>query len=163
MILILYSVYITYYVLDWLIDWGKSHEDHLLSSYPDSQHSSRYHSGTDQVDTQPVETLELDQRASDLAAEKSPVVSEASTGADKDGWEKWSTKRLLSLGNRSQKMMRMVFQMVNFPNQQLWTTLSWQRRLGVSRFQIVCLIFSNLNHLFDQDLIKNHVGWNPFR
>lgn len=102
---------------------------------------AQHHSGTDQVDTQPVETLELDQRASDLAAEKSPVVSEASTGADKDGWEKMKHQKTLELGEPVPEDDEDGIPMVNFPNQQLWTTLSWQRRLGVSRFQIVFLIF----------------------
>lgn len=50
-----------------------------------------------------METLELDQRALDLAAEKSPVLSEASTGADKDGWEKMKHQKTLELGEPVQE------------------------------------------------------------
>lgn len=119
---------------------------------------AQHHSGTDQVDTQPVETLELDQRASDLAAEKSPVVSEASTGADKDGWEKMKHQKTLELGEPVQEDDE-----DGIPNGKLSksTTLDYTqlaKKVGGFKVSNRFSNISNLNHLFDQDLIKNHVG-----
>ncbi len=70
----------------------------LLDYYPDFPTLALRHSGSDQVDTQPVETLELEQRASVLASEKSPGVPETSTRADSDVWEKIKHQKTLVLG-----------------------------------------------------------------